>query len=138
MFVHSISETGRLLPSASRWNSIEIDFDLFPTSSRTNDPIPSKYSKSYTFKLGITDMSQLKHFIYASIALVLIVVALVLLMVLLPRKRGHHGSSSNLPVALEYSLLFFDAQKCEISFPTYLCIKRLFGLASAAASMLWK
>lgn len=32
-YVHTISEAGRLLPSATRWNSIELDFNLLPKSS---------------------------------------------------------------------------------------------------------
>ncbi|RXH96577.1 hypothetical protein DVH24_009081 [Malus domestica] len=45
-FIHTVSEARHLLPSASRWNSIEIDFNLIPQSSTANDSILSQYSKS--------------------------------------------------------------------------------------------
>lgn len=113
IFVHAVPESGRLLPSASRWNSIEIDFGLLPTpSSNGNGDIPSRYSKSFDFDLRIADKTQLKRFICVSIFLILAATAVALLVAFLPRKRHDHGTSSNLPLALDHALLFFDAQKC--------------------------
>ncbi|KAG1369993.1 Endoglucanase [Cocos nucifera] len=111
-FVHAVTETGRLLPSASRWNSIEIDFSLLPSSSSNdNEDTPSKYSKSFDFNLRIADKTRFKRFIYVSIFLILAATAAVLLAAFLTRKRHDLGTSSNLPLALDHALLFFDAQK---------------------------
>ncbi|KAG6774304.1 hypothetical protein POTOM_021657 [Populus tomentosa] len=38
-FVHTISEAGRLLPSASQWNSVELDFHPAPQSNTTHDSL---------------------------------------------------------------------------------------------------
>ncbi|XP_008786534.2 endoglucanase 10-like [Phoenix dactylifera] len=110
-FAHAVPETGRLLPSASRWNSIEIDFGLVPPSSNEHEDVPSKYSKSYDFDLRIANKTQFKRFIYISIFLILAAAAAALLASFLPHKRHHLGTSSNLPLALDHALLFFDAQK---------------------------
>ena len=111
-YVHSINEAGRLLPSASRWNSIEIDYNAFPKSSIEYDSLPSPYSKSVEFNLVITDKTHLKRFVYISIFLVLAILALVLLLHFLAPKHGHHGSSKNLTLAINQALTFFEAQKC--------------------------
>lgn len=111
-FVHSIREAGRLLPSASRWNSIEIDFKVLSRSSIDYDSLPSAYSKSVEFNLVVTDNNHLKRFVYISVFLVLIIVTLVLLLHFLPHNHGHHGSSKNLTLAVNRALTFFEAQKC--------------------------
>ncbi|KAG6531242.1 endoglucanase 25-like [Zingiber officinale] len=114
-FVHSIPGAGRLLPSASRWSSIEVDFGLFPASSNPNEGTPLvAYSKSYTFKLAINDKSHLKRFLYIFISMILIATAVALLVTFLPRKRAAGGSLTGLPLALDNALLFFDAQKSGI------------------------
>ncbi|THU51339.1 hypothetical protein C4D60_Mb06t29970 [Musa balbisiana] len=110
-YVHSISGTGRLLPSAGRWNSIEVDFGLIPTSSYSKEASPLMYAKSYDFRLSVQDKSHLKRFIYIVISLILVAAAAALLTALLPRKHAGGGSLSGLPLALDYALLFFDAQK---------------------------
>lgn len=114
-YVHSISGTGRLLPSAGRWNSIEVDFGLIPTSSYSKEASPLMYAKSYDFRLSVQDKSHLKRFIYIVISLILVAAAAALLTALLPRKHAGGGSLSGLPLALDYALLFFDAQKCTTS-----------------------
>ncbi|KAI3736656.1 hypothetical protein L2E82_26599 [Cichorium intybus] len=113
LYVHSISQAGRLLPSSSRWNSIEVDFNLFP---QPRDPsgygsLPSRYSKSVDFKLTIVNKSHFKRFIYAASAFVLLIVLLWLLLHFLANNKHHHGSSKDLTVALKNALVFFDAQK---------------------------
>ena len=113
-FVHTISQAGRVLPSASRWNSIEIKFSLFPQSKNAYDSIPSRYSKSVNHKLIITDRKHFKRFIYISIFITLLLLALVLLIHFLPHKHAHHQPSKNLTLALSQALAFFDAQKCNI------------------------
>lgn len=111
-FVHSINEAGRLLPSASRWNSIAIDYNVLPRSSIAYDSLPSVYSKSVEFNLVVRDKTHLKRFVYISVFLVLAIVALVVLLHFLPHKHGHHGSSKNLTHAINQALTFFEAQKC--------------------------
>lgn len=113
-FVHTISEAGRLLPSASRWNSIELEFSLFPQSSSTYDSIPSRFAKSVDYDLVITDKKYFKRFLYISVSVVLLILALILLLHFLPRKNKHHGNSKNLTLAVNQALTFFDAQKCNI------------------------
>ncbi|KAL6316944.1 hypothetical protein AAG906_024482 [Vitis piasezkii] len=110
-FVHSINEAGRLLPSASRWNSIAIDYNVLPRSSIAYDSLPSVYSKSVEFNLVVRDKTHLKRFVYISVFLVLAIVALVVLLHFLPHKHGHHGSSKNLTHAINQALTFFEAQK---------------------------
>ncbi|MFS7913092.1 putative cellulase [Helianthus anomalus] len=114
LYLHSISPAGRLLPSASRWNSIEMDFNLFP-QSRNNlgyDSLPSRFSKSVDFKLTVTNKKNFKCFIYASLAVVSLIVVLCLLLHFLPNKQRHHGATKDLTLALKQALVFFDAQKC--------------------------
>ncbi|XP_057504189.1 endoglucanase 10-like [Actinidia eriantha] len=111
MFVHTISEAGRLLPSSSRWNSIELDFNLFPQSSAAPDSLPPRFSKSVDFDLVIRDKKYFKRFVCVAASLVLAIVVLVLVLKLLPHKHHHHGSSKNLRQALGQALVFFDAQK---------------------------
>ncbi|CAN6717484.1 unnamed protein product [Malus baccata var. baccata] len=111
-FVHTVSEARRLLPSASRWNSIEIDYNLVPQSSIANDSIPSPYSKSYEFNLVITDKNYLKRCLYISASTIFVVLALILLVALLPNalQKHHRHPSKNLTRALNQALTFFDAQ----------------------------
>uniref|UniRef100_A0A1D1XCA6 Endoglucanase n=1 Tax=Anthurium amnicola TaxID=1678845 RepID=A0A1D1XCA6_9ARAE len=111
MFVHCIPETGRLLPSASRWNSIEVNLGHLPASSIPYDSIPSKCSKSYEFTLTITDRTHFRRFKFASGSVVLLVIAAFLLIAFLPRKTGHGTSSKDIPLALTHALAFFDAQR---------------------------
>ncbi|XP_059629549.1 endoglucanase 10-like [Cornus florida] len=113
-FVHTISEAGRLLPSASRWNSIELDFNLLPQSSTGFDSLPSRFSKSVDFNLVITNRKYFKRFVYISVSIVFLVTLLILLLQFLPHKHHHHGASQNLTQALSQALLFFDAQKSGI------------------------
>ncbi|KAJ6920196.1 endoglucanase 9-like [Populus alba x Populus x berolinensis] len=113
-FVHTISEAGRLLPSASQWNSIELDFHLAPQSNTTYDSLPSRYSKSFDYELVITDKKYFKRFVYVSVFIVFVVLAIVLLVQFLPHKHKHHGKSNNITLALNQALMFFDAQKCNI------------------------
>ncbi|KAF5942446.1 hypothetical protein HYC85_020088 [Camellia sinensis] len=111
-FVHTVSEAGRLLPSASRWNSIEINFNLLPQSSAPGfDSLPSRFSKSFDFNLVITDRKYFKRFVIIAVAIVLAVTLLVLLLNFLPHKHNHHAYSKNLTLALNQALVFFDAQK---------------------------
>lgn len=123
-FVHTISEAGRLLPSASQWNSIEIDFNLVPQSSSDYGSLPSRFSKSFEYELIITDKSYFKRFLYILVSVVLLILALILLVQLLPHKHSNHGSSKNLTLAVNQALTFFDAQKCNTSFPYHhMCMK---------------
>ncbi|XP_062099751.1 endoglucanase 10-like [Humulus lupulus] len=110
-FVHSISEAGRLLPSSSRWNSIELEYSLFPPSLSTYDSLPSKFSKSVNFDLVITDKKFFKRFLYISALVIFLIISLILLVHFFPRKNHHHGPSKNLTLAVNQALTFFDAQK---------------------------
>ncbi|KAL6182849.1 hypothetical protein ACLB2K_044261 [Fragaria x ananassa] len=110
-YVHTLSEAGRLLPSASRWNSIEIDFNLVPQSEIAYDVLPSGYSKSYDHNLVIRDRKLFKRCLYISASIVILFLALILLLRFLPHKHHHHGPSKNLTLALNQALTFFDAQK---------------------------
>lgn len=111
-FVHSVSAAGRLLPSASRWNSIEIEFNLAPKSSTGYDSLPSRYSKSFDYDLVITDRKYFKRFLVISASVLLLIPLLVLPLHFLPRKHHLHEPSKNLTLALSQALTFFDAQKC--------------------------
>lgn len=111
-YVHSINEAGRLLPSSSRWNSIEIEFNSLPRSTIEYDSLPSAYSKSIEFNLFIADKTHLKRFVYISVFLVLAILALVLLLHFLPHKHARNGSSKNLTLAINQAITFFEAQKC--------------------------
>ncbi|KAK1311136.1 Endoglucanase 25 [Acorus calamus] len=109
---HPISVAGpRLLPSSSRWNSIEIDYGLLPMSSNTFDFTPSKYSKSFEFNLSITNKKSFKRFILAFASFIILVTTITLLATLFPRKHVVRESSLNLTLALNQALMFFDAQK---------------------------
>ncbi|OVA03486.1 Glycoside hydrolase [Macleaya cordata] len=110
LYVHTVSEACRLLPSASRWNSIELEFNLLPTSL-ISDNTPSNYSKSIDYNLIISNKKHFKRFIYISVSLVFVIVAIVLLLHFLPLKHAPQDSSKNLTVPLNQALLFFDAQK---------------------------
>ncbi|OAY23629.2 hypothetical protein MANES_18G088700v8 [Manihot esculenta] len=111
IYVHSISEAGRLLPSASRWNSVEVDFHVVPKSNSPYDSLPSQYSKSIDCELVITDKQYFKRFLYVSLAIVFVIIAFVLLVQFLPHRHNHHENSKNLTLALHQALTFFDAQK---------------------------
>lgn len=115
-FVHTISEAGRLLPSASQWSSIELDFHLAPQPNTTYDSLPSQYSKSFDYELVITDKKYFKRFVSVSIFILLVILAIVLLVQFLPHKHKHHGNPKNITLALNQALMFFDAQKCNIWF----------------------
>ncbi|CAA3020361.1 endoglucanase 25-like [Olea europaea subsp. europaea] len=110
-FVHSVSGASRLLPSANRWNSIELDFTLLPQSSTGFDSLPSRFSKSFDFNLTIRDKNYFKRFIYVLIFILVCIPVLVLLLHFLTHKNHEESPSRNLTVALNRALLFFDAQK---------------------------
>ncbi|KAJ6412549.1 hypothetical protein OIU84_005577 [Salix udensis] len=110
-FVHTISEAGRLLPSASQWSSIELDFHLAPQPNTTYDSLPSQYSKSFDYELVITDKKYFKRFVSVSIFILLVILAIVLLVQFLPHTHKHHGNPKNITLALNQALMFFDAQK---------------------------
>ncbi|KAF4376144.1 hypothetical protein G4B88_004948 [Cannabis sativa] len=113
-FIHSTSEAGStLLPSSSRWNSIELDyFTFFPPSLSTYNSLPSRFSKSIRFNLFITDKKLFKRFLYISTLLIFLIISLILLIHFLPLKNRHHPpSKKNLTLALKQALTFFDAQK---------------------------
>ncbi|KAK8538835.1 hypothetical protein V6N12_034542 [Hibiscus sabdariffa] len=96
------SETCKLVPSASKWNSSEFDLDV---------SLPSPYSKSYDFELVISDKTHYKRFLYVSFALAFLVLSLGLVLRFLPHKNHHHRQSNNLTLAVNRALTFFDAQK---------------------------
>ncbi|KAI4307167.1 hypothetical protein L6164_030384 [Bauhinia variegata] len=110
-YVHTVSEAGRLLPSASRWNSIELDFKLAPKSSSAYDSIPSQFSKSVDYDLVITDRKHFHRFIFISVSIVVLILAGALLLHFLPKKHSHQAPSTNLKLAINQALTFFDAQK---------------------------
>ncbi|OMO94397.1 Glycoside hydrolase, family 9 [Corchorus capsularis] len=118
-FVHTIPEAGRrLLPSASKWNSIQVNLNnVVPQSSNGYESFPCHLSKSYDYKLLITDKSHYKRFLYISLTLALLILALGLLVHFLPRKNHHHGASKNLTLAVNQAITFFDAQKSGV-YPT--------------------
>ncbi|XP_055960346.1 endoglucanase 21-like [Mercurialis annua] len=99
-YVHSISQAGRLLPSASQWKT-----------NSNYDSLPSPYSKSFEYELLISDKKYFNRFLCISVTVVLLIVAIVLLVHFLPHKNQRHGRSKNLTLALSQALLFFDAQK---------------------------
>ncbi|KAF6163630.1 hypothetical protein GIB67_036090 [Kingdonia uniflora] len=109
-YVHSVSEAYRLLPSASRWNSVELDFNIFPTP-RISDSIPSKFSKSFDYDLVITSKKNLFRCVSIFVFLVLALLALVLSLHFVPGKHAHHGSLNNYTVPINKALTLFDAQK---------------------------
>lgn len=115
MFVHTVSGAGRLLPSSSRWNSIELDFNVLPQSSNGWDSIPPKYSRSINFDLTIKDHKRFRLFVILSASIITNIFVLILLLSILPRRKHHHGNSKDLTLALNQALLFFDAQKCKLS-----------------------
>ncbi|KAK3229807.1 hypothetical protein Dsin_001688 [Dipteronia sinensis] len=111
MYVHTISEAGRLLPSATKWNSIQVGFNMAPESSTPYDSLPSRYSKSFDYQLVITNRKYFKSFVYTSASILFLMLLLVLLVHFLPHKYHRHGPSKNLTLALNQALTFFDAQK---------------------------
>ncbi|XP_073134712.1 endoglucanase 25-like [Henckelia pumila] len=110
-FVHSASESGRLIPPSSRWNSTELDFHFLPRSVDGFDTLPSRFSKSVDFNLTIGDRAFFKRCVYTTIFAVVFVPVLVLLLHFLTHKNEDNGGPKNLSVALKQALLFFDAQK---------------------------
>ncbi|KAG5050403.1 hypothetical protein JHK85_011506 [Glycine max] len=110
-YVHTVSEAGRLLPSASRWNFIVLDFKLAPNSSTAYESIPSQYPKSVDFNLAITDRKHFHIFIFVLVAIIFAILAAVLLAHFLPQQHKHQGSSINLKLAINQALTFYDAQK---------------------------
>ncbi|CAN4075723.1 unnamed protein product [Withania somnifera] len=112
-YIHTILEAGRLLPSASRWNSIELDFNLLPKSSlnENSESLPSRFSKSIDFNLFVKDRVHFKRFVVIAALLILIIPALIILKHFYPPINHHNGSSHNITLALNKALLFFDAQK---------------------------
>lgn len=113
--MHTVSEAGRLLPSASRWNFIVLDFKLAPNSSTAYESIPSQYPKSVDFNLAITDRKHFHIFIFVLVAIIFAILAAVLLAHFLPQQHKHQGSSINLKLAINQALTFYDAQKCTTS-----------------------
>ncbi|CAN0892096.1 Endoglucanase 25 [Linum grandiflorum] len=110
-FVHTVPAASRILPSASQWNSIELDFNLVPRSENAYHSIPSKFSKSYTFELAISDKKYFKRFLCVLSLVILVAIGLPLLIRFLPRNRGHGNVPMNLTLAVNQALTFFDAQK---------------------------
>ncbi|KAK7282636.1 hypothetical protein RIF29_11571 [Crotalaria pallida] len=112
-YVHTVPESGRLLPSASQWNSIALDFNLTPKSSTAYESIPSQYSKSFDYNLVITDRKHFFTFIFASVSIILAIIAALLLVhfLVLPHKHKHQETSALLSTAIKDALTFYDAQK---------------------------
>ncbi|CAL1362928.1 unnamed protein product [Linum trigynum] len=110
-FVHTVPAASRILPSASQWNSIELDFNLVPRSENAYHSIPSNYSKSYEFELVVSDKPYFKRFLIILGLLVLVAIGLPLLLHFLPQAHRHKTSPMNFTLAVAHSLNFFDAQK---------------------------
>ncbi|KAI9074931.1 hypothetical protein K1719_043094 [Acacia pycnantha] len=113
-YIHTVSEGSRLLPSASRWNSIALDYNqLAPNSSTAYHPIPFSYSKSIDYNLVIPDKKHFYRFIFIVVSIILLVIAAILLVHFLSQahKHRHQGPSANLKLAIKQALTFFDAQK---------------------------
>ncbi|XP_028806839.1 endoglucanase 25-like [Neltuma alba] len=112
-YAHTVSEGGRLLPSASRWNSTALDCNLAPNSSTTYHPIPSSYTKSVDYSLAITDRKHFYRFLFIVVSIIFLVIAAVLLVHFLSQshKHRHQRSSGNLKLAINQALTFYDAQK---------------------------
>ncbi|XP_055835331.1 endoglucanase 9-like isoform X1 [Solanum dulcamara] len=112
-YVHTISESGRLLPSASRWNSIELDFNFLPKSSLNEnfESLPTRFSKSIDFNLFVKNKIHFKRFVVVAALIILIIPSLILLKHFYPPRKHHNDSSHNITLALNKALLFFDAQK---------------------------
>ncbi|WJX34109.1 cellulase [Trifolium repens] len=110
-YMHTVSEAGRLLPSSSRWNSIALDFNLTPKSSASYESIPSQYPKSVDCNLVITDKKHFHIFITVTVAIFFAIIAVALLVHFLPQKHKHQDSSTNLKLAINQALTFYDAQK---------------------------
>ncbi|XWS25007.1 hypothetical protein CRYUN_Cryun27aG0033700 [Craigia yunnanensis] len=102
--------TDRLLPSASKWNSIELDFNVLPRSSTGYAFLPSQLSNSYDYEFVITDKIHYKRFLYISLTVALVILALGLVLHFLPHKNHHHEPSKNLTLAVNQAITFFDAQ----------------------------
>ncbi|KAL8106553.1 hypothetical protein AgCh_023353 [Apium graveolens] len=119
-FVHTtISGAGRLLPSSSHWNSIEIDYNILPQSSGPSgyESLPSKFSKSYDFNVIVTDKTHLRRCVYATASVFLVIALCFFLLHFVPlHKHRNHRSVKNLTLAVNQALVFFDAQKNNIKF----------------------
>lgn len=128
-FVHTISGAGRLLPSSSHWNSIEIDFNILPQSNAPSgyESLPSRFSKSYDYNLIVTDKTHLRRCVYVTASIFLVIALCFFLLHFVPLHKHHHrGSVKNLTLAVNQALVFFDAQKCNMQSTMlfYLCILR--------------
>ncbi|CAN1234887.1 Endoglucanase 25 [Linum perenne] len=110
-FVHTVPAASRIVPSASQWNSIELDFNLVPRSENAYHSIPSNYSKSYTYELVISDKSYFRRFLCILGIVILVAVGLPLLLHFLPRGSGRRSVPLNVTLAVNRALTFFDAQK---------------------------
>ncbi|KAK1361349.1 Endoglucanase [Heracleum sosnowskyi] len=116
-FVHTISGAGRLLPSSSHWNSIEIDFNILPQSNAPSgyESLPSRFSKSYDYNLIVTDKAHLRRCVYVTASIFLAIALCFFLLHFVPLHKHHHrGSVKNLTLAVNQALVFFDAQKSGI------------------------
>ena len=122
-FVHTtISGAGRLLPSSSHWNSIEIDFNILPQSQTPSgyESLPSRFSKSYDYNLIVTDKTHLKRCVYVTVSFFLVIALIFFLLHFVPLHKHHHqGSVKNLTLAVNQALFFFDAQKCKDKIPCF-------------------
>jgi len=132
IYMHTVSEAGRLLPSSSRWNAIALDFNLTPNSSASYESIPSQYPKSVDCNLVITDKKHFHIFIFVTVAIFFAVIAVALLVHFLPQKHKHQDSSINLKLAINQALTFYDAQKCTTYFSSMYHLH--FGLKAYAVS----
>jgi len=116
IYMHTVSEAGRLLPSSSRWNAIALDFNLTPKSSASYESIPSQYPKSVDCNLVITDKKHFHIFVFVTVAIFFAVIAVALLVHFLPQKHKHQDSSIDLKLAINQALTFYDAQKCTTTY----------------------
>ena len=133
-FVHTtISGAGRLLPSSSHWNSIEIDFNILPQSQTPSgyESLPSRFSKSYDYNLIVTDKTHLKRCVYVTVSFFLVIALIFFLLHFVPLHKHHHQDSvKNLTLAVNQALVFFDAQKCKDKIPCFsVCVNyNIYGI----------
>uniref|UniRef100_A0A0A0M069 Uncharacterized protein n=1 Tax=Cucumis sativus TaxID=3659 RepID=A0A0A0M069_CUCSA len=104
--VHTEHEADRFL------STTRLNFNAFSESSIEYNSIPSPYSKSFDFKIVISNQRRFKWCSYISALLLLLIMALTLLLQFLPHKHNLHEASNNYTVAVNQALKFFDAQKC--------------------------
>lgn len=105
--VHAEHEANRLL------SSTRLDSNVSPRASIGYDSIPSPYSKSFDFKMVISNRTRFRWCSYISALLLLLIIAVSFLLHFLPHKHNHHEASNNHTVAMNQALKFFDAQKCK-------------------------